>query len=349
VQHDTAAHERIVKLEGISPGMTSGAMALMPDAPLLTALSTKSGAASGGTSVWIQGSRFNTRTRVYVGGALAARMTVVSDGLITITTPPAQPGAATVELRATNDSSAWSNALHFSYEADGSLGEGASMETALLQRQISLLQQFVLTCCGGPSGEALVADLMLPSLPEPQRLFGAVLSLIHAGSGGAGGSLDLGAQDAHGCTLMHYVCALRNTPALQLLLNSNVDPRAIDAQGQTAADWARRNGFSEGEALIARVTGDAAPPAGVPPLQPTAASAVAPPVVPLEVEALVPEATAVAPQAASSATRSLEQFLEPTPAVEASPMETEAPAAQPHPLAGFLTAAAAHVDQAPPN
>ena len=65
----------------------------------------------------------------------------------------------------------------------------------------------------------------MPSLPEPQRLFGAVLSLIHAGSGGAltsnGGSLDLGLQDAHGCTLMHYVCALRNMPALQLLIQEH--------------------------------------------------------------------------------------------------------------------------------
>ena len=63
-------HERIVKLEGISPGMTGGAMALMPDAPLLTALSVSAGVRSGGTSVWIQGSRFNTRTRVYLAGNL---------------------------------------------------------------------------------------------------------------------------------------------------------------------------------------------------------------------------------------------------------------------------------------
>lgn len=92
---DSVEHERIVKLEGISPGaralhyishrtcicilhrcvpplltcrtisagMTGGAMALLPDAPLLTALSCKTGAHTGGTAVWIQGSRFNARTR----------------------------------------------------------------------------------------------------------------------------------------------------------------------------------------------------------------------------------------------------------------------------------------------
>ena len=69
--------------------------------------------------------------------------------------------------------------------------------------------------------EQMVKELMAPSLPEPQRLFGAVLALILAGSGGTnhkGGALDLERQDAYGCTLMHYVCALRNLPALQLLL-----------------------------------------------------------------------------------------------------------------------------------
>ena len=105
---DTAAHERIVKLEGISPGMCGGAMALLPDAPLLTALSTTTGTHAGGTSVWIQGSRFNTRTRVYVAGQLAPRLTVVSDGLVTITTPQGQPGGGTVEVRATISSTATS-------------------------------------------------------------------------------------------------------------------------------------------------------------------------------------------------------------------------------------------------
>ena len=38
-------------------------MALLPDAPLLTILSCKTGTHTGLTSVWIQGSRFNARTR----------------------------------------------------------------------------------------------------------------------------------------------------------------------------------------------------------------------------------------------------------------------------------------------
>ena len=79
------------------------------------------------------------------------------------------------------------------------------------------------------------------------------LALILAGSGGT--KLDLGRQDAHGCTLMHYACGLRNAPALQLLLNSSVDPQLTDAHGHTAVQWARRFGFQEGEVLISRATG----------------------------------------------------------------------------------------------
>ena len=95
------------------------------------------------------------------------------------------------------------------------------------------------------------------------------LALILAGSGGT--KLDLGRQDAHGCTLMHYACGLRNAPALQLLLNSSVDPQLTDAHGHTAVQWARRFGFQEGEVLISRATGS--PLVSTPPHQsvPTAA------------------------------------------------------------------------------
>ena len=113
---------------------------------------------------------------------------------------------------------------------------------------------------------------MSPPLSEVQRLFGAVLALILAGSGGSnqrGGSLDLERQDASGCTLMHYVCGLRNLPALKLLLDSTVDPRIRDSQKLTAADWANRYGWTEGEALIARHLGEPVPSA------PNAAAAIA--------------------------------------------------------------------------
>lgn len=383
---DSATHERIVKLEGISPGMTGGAMALLPDAPLLTVLSCKTGPHVGGTSVWIQGSRFNTRTRLYVGGTLAPRLTVISEGLVTIVTPPAQPGTATVEVRATNDGLAWSNALHFTFTLDG-LADGTSVETTLMQRQISLLQQFVHACCGISSpSEQMVSDLMAPTLNEPQRLFGAVLALILAGSGGNSAKLELGRQDAHGCTLMHYACALRNAPALQLLLNSAVDAQASDAHGHTAMQWARRFGFKEGEALIARATG--APLASTPPHQTvgesggdavdgscaqelpyagnvTAASgeATLPSMLPmaggmagqslsalsasggcLSSMALPPSGIpfpSSQPHGSGGATpRSLEHFLEP----QASTAPPSTHNAAERSLAGFLTAAAAHVE-----
>lgn len=66
------------------------------------------------------------------------------------------------------------------------------------------------------------------------------------------GALDLERQDAYGCTLMHYVCALRNSPALQLLLHANVDPMVPDSQGMSATDWARAYRFHDGEQLISR-------------------------------------------------------------------------------------------------
>ena len=45
-----------------------------------------------------------------------------------------------------------------------------------MQRQISLLQQFVHACCGITSpSEQMVSDLMAPTLSEPQRLLGAVV------------------------------------------------------------------------------------------------------------------------------------------------------------------------------
>lgn len=223
--------------------------------PMLVALSTNTGGYSGGTSVWIQGSQFCASTRVYVAGIIAPSINVVSEGLVTITTPAVQPGMGTVDVRATNNGAEWSNVLHFMYMADSSMVvDPHSVENQLMQRQLSLLQHFVHACCG-PGADASVQALMAPTLAQQQRLFGAVLALILAGSGGTntkGGTLDLDRQDAHGCTLMHYVCALRNSPALQLLLHANVDPMVFDRQGMSPADWARAYQFNEGETLIAR-------------------------------------------------------------------------------------------------
>ena len=38
---------------------------------------------------------------------------------------------------------------------------------------------------------------------------------------------------------MHYVCALRNLPALQLLLQAQVDPNIQDHRGMVVMDWVR--------------------------------------------------------------------------------------------------------------
>jgi len=350
-------------------------MALLPDAPLLAALSCEEGTPIGGTAIWIQGSRFNARTRVYVGGSNAPRMTLVSDGLITIVTPPAQPGTSTVEVRATNDGLAWSNALHFTFTLNG-LADANSMETTLMQRQMALVQQLVRARCGRSVTAEMVAELMAPTLTCAQRLLGGALSLIFASSEGASLKADLERQDAHGCTLLHYSCALRNAPALQLLLSSSVDANVADAHGHTPAQWASRFGFQEGEAIIARAPREppasvphvSGPPASTPPHQSVSSDcgvsvdgarindvageagwlvgAISAPPEPTVVPSVLPLASAAPPSAhppsahpPSGNTRSLEQFLEPSGAAAGS-ASTEASANE-RSLADFLTTSAA--------
>ena len=253
-QSHTMAHAALD--EGEDDGVT----------PRLLALSATTGAHAGGTWVWIQGRNLAPETRVYVGRNLAQRMTYVSDCLLQISTPPATPSTGTVEVRATSTGGLeWSNELHFTYSASGGASANLSpMEGELMERQLVLMQHFVQACCGS-GAEASVHQLMASSLAQPQRLLGAVLALILAGSGGMnhkGSALDLERQDAQGCTLMHYICSLRNGPALQLLLRANVDPTIADTQGLAAADWAHAYGFPEGVRLIEQHLHGGADPSG---------------------------------------------------------------------------------------
>jgi len=214
------------------------------------------------------------------------------------------------------------------------------------------------------------------------------------------------------------VCALRNSPALQLLLHANVDPMVQDSQGLSATDWARAYRFHEGEQLISRAVGVATLPLP----QPMAAvdsvtglPALSQPIMPgqapqtseadplaqvlkhddagtvtafdgqqlaqtldssadwpggtqIQQDQIQPGASLLAmsgadslmmqsdltsqgppPASSSSAmgaqplarTRSLEQFLEPQPRSTAAPNNPEG---HHRSLAGFLTAAAAHVE-----
>ena len=227
--------------------------------PRLIALSVTTGAYAGGTWVWIQGRSFSPDTRIYVGANLAHRMMFVSDCLVQISTPPATPSTGTVEVRASsNGGLGWSNELHYTYSIPGP-ATLSPMESELMERQLVLLQHFVQACCGS-GAEASVHQLMARDLAQPQRLLGAVLALILAGSGGLnhkGSALDLERQDPQGCTLMHYICSLRNSPALQLLLRANVDPNIADSQGLNASDWAHAYGFPDGVRQIEQHTNGA--------------------------------------------------------------------------------------------
>ena len=168
--------------------------------PRLLALSTSTGVHAGGTWVWIQGRHLTPDTRVFFGSNQALRMSFVSDCLVQVSTPPVTPQTGTVEVRAASSAGlGWSNELHYSYSASG--GAALSpMESELMERQLVLLQNFVQACCGS-GAEASVHRLMARDLAQPQRLLGAVLALILAGSGGMnhrGSALDLERQDAHG-------------------------------------------------------------------------------------------------------------------------------------------------------
>ena len=358
--------------------------------PRLLALSTSTGAHAGGTWVWIQGRNLSSDTRVYVGANLAQRMTFVSDCLVQISTPPATPQTGTVEVRATSSAGlGWSNELHYTYSMSGSAAL-SPMESELMERQLVLLQNFVQACCGS-GAEASVHQLMARDLAQPQRLLGAVLALILAGSGGMnhkGSALDLERQDAQGCTLMHYICSLRNSPALQLLLRANVDPGISDTQGLSASDWAHAYGFPEGVRQIEQHVNGVGEE-GFPPHSPEA-QGFEPPTPPpggdvSSLDAFLqagcapgqpPPAAAVENGGVVGHGRSLQQFLQPAaaaPAIahvaaggsgalqegeggEARPRSLEhfLEAGKPLPqrrqevhhrsLAGFLTAAAAHVE-----
>jgi len=373
--------------------------------PQLAALSVASGPRVGGTEVWVQGRRFCATTQICVGGVLAPRAHLVSDVLMTFYTPALPANMDSVEVIATNSGTTWSNALPFivTPDVDASLAQGSLME-----RQLSLLQLFVKACCGS-GGEHSVQQLMAPSLSQPHRLLGAVLALILAGSGGVhhrGGALDLERQDAHGCTLMHYVCALRNMPALQLLLMAQVDPNIRDLQGMTVYDWARAFHFAEGEELLrssaAAAAASAASVGGMATAQPTVtpvpyqpmatatytqpatayatvgafeATPVAVESTPVAVATVTPAVVEATPGAVPTATPA-GAVATATPAVAtatatpaaagtgqlgllhmaaggAACMQSNGAAAAPAEgqpsLAGFLTAAAAHVESGPPQ
>jgi hypothetical protein len=337
--------------------------------PRLIALSVTTGAYAGGTWVWIQGRSFSPDTRIYVGANLAHRMMFVSDCLVQISTPPATPSTGTVEVRASsNGGLGWSNELHYTYSIPGPAAL-SPMESELMERQLVLLQHFVQACCGS-GAEASVHQLMARDLAQPQRLLGAVLALILAGSGGLnhkGSALDLERQDPQGCTLMHYICSLRNSPALQLLLRANVDPNIADSQGLNASDWAHAYGFPDGVRQIEQHTNEAdgvgeeelplasletqgLEPAGDVSSLDAFLQAGRPPKLPLAGEG----------GARVGQPRSLQQFLQPAKVSDVA--SSAAPAAavklfeagsapqvrsqelHHRSLAGFLTAAAAHVE-----
>jgi hypothetical protein len=85
-------------------------------APVVTAISPKSGGVAGGTTVTVTGSGFTSAISVQFGGADASSMTLVSDTQITATSPPGAAGTVDVTVMTPAGTSAISLADKFTYQ-----------------------------------------------------------------------------------------------------------------------------------------------------------------------------------------------------------------------------------------
>jgi IPT/TIG domain-containing protein len=85
-------------------------------APVVAAISPKSGGVAGGTTVTVTGSGFTSATSVQFGGNDASSMTLVSDTQITATSPPGAAGTVDVTVMTPAGTSAISLADKFTYQ-----------------------------------------------------------------------------------------------------------------------------------------------------------------------------------------------------------------------------------------
>jgi len=177
-------------------------------APQIGSLSATTGHVAGGTPLWIQGSRFSTRTRVCFGSAIATDVHACNGSLITVVVPASPSGRAeTVEVRLTHDGLNWSNPLLYTYRDEASAAE----ESAHMVGLMALLTPLVEENCVAESPDATPAELMDSSLPPALQLLGGVLSMLQSS-----GVSDLSRVDMHGRSLLHYACALRHAGAVKL-------------------------------------------------------------------------------------------------------------------------------------
>lgn len=85
-------------------------------APVVAAISPKSGGVAGGTTVTVTGSGFTSATSVQFGGNDASSMTLVSDTQITATSPPGAASTVDVTVMTPAGTSAISLADKFTYQ-----------------------------------------------------------------------------------------------------------------------------------------------------------------------------------------------------------------------------------------
>ncbi|EOD15276.1 hypothetical protein EMIHUDRAFT_356406 [Emiliania huxleyi CCMP1516] len=241
--------------------------------PELSALSVTAGPHCGGTSIWVQGAHFCGTTQVYIGGALAPQLAMVNENLLTLVSPPASSdgGDVTVDIMATNSdifgaghAPVFSNALRFTYSssvpASGlpmvalAPATADAAETQTAERALALLAQHAAPHMPVAGDENLLTSA---SLPRDQRLFAAALAVVLGKQPGVAkaenGESPLDRRDDQSRTLLHYCAALKNAPAVELLLRAGASTAVQDAAGQTPLELARAFGWVQGETLLAPV------------------------------------------------------------------------------------------------
>jgi subtilase family serine protease len=97
-------------------GTPDGVPTGLPAAPTITKLSTKTGPASGGTTVTITGTNFGGLSAVTFGATVAAEFTYISPTSLTVVSPEEAPGKVDVTVTAAGGTSVPSSKLAFTFK-----------------------------------------------------------------------------------------------------------------------------------------------------------------------------------------------------------------------------------------
>ena len=191
--------------------------------PELDALSLDTGSALGATTIWVQGRGFSNNMQINMGGHPAEIVSIQSDTLAIIRTPP-MVTSEDVEVIARNASGPWSSPLPFRYLPE--------VDADLINKKLALLSRSVQKIKGCNDAATKLRDR---NLTVQDRLFHATLALLISGKNG---SLDLGKLDDAGNTLLHYAVSTHNVLAVGALLKAGADPDNCGNSGKSSRELA---------------------------------------------------------------------------------------------------------------